>query len=478
MNIDVNTGAGIGFFLRNFAGFLIQIGPAAALLLIPFSREDFRIPAKWVYAGCGAFAVITSLGFTLIKIITMPASPAQPTLIANMYMLVVIAVITVLYFLVTRVEKVKKVIVLILVVFYAATQFLLVNMASPMIAGAEQPDSYPPVTLALYAVTAAVLFPAAAFMMHSAVKDYLAEIDMKYIRRESLFIVFVTLLYFGVLILCSSASDSVLGNYWWMLTLPFLLTAAVLVIFYWTLFKESVRRRRDNEQQKAMEIQKLQYRKITQEMENTRRMRHDMRHHLTGLYEMLEQERTEEAKSYLSELIGTASRRGNETYCRNTEVNALLQYYAGQAESEKIRCRIQADCGELTVSAADLTVLFGNAMENAIHACREMTENRWINVAVGIVGGTLAIQIKNPCRSVHPSGKYRLDGSFLPAAAFRSLRPDGGYGLKSIEHTARKYGGDAGFQYNEKEQTFTTRIRLNLHPEMLYRGKRQEESDS
>ena len=465
--MNMNTGADIGFFLRNFAGFLIQIGPAAALLLLPFSREDFRIPGKWVYAGCSALALLSSFGFPLIKILTTPASPDQPTLIANMYMLAVLAVITVLYFLVTRAEAVKKVIVLILAVFYAATQFLLVNMTSPMIAGAEQPDSYPPATLALYAVTAVVLFPAAAHMMHSAVKDYLAEVDMKYIRREFLVIVFVTVLYFGVLILCSSVSDSELGDYWWILTLPFLLTAGVLVVFYWTLFKQSVRRRRDSEQQKAMEIQNLQYRKISQEMENTRRMRHDMRHHLTGLYEMLEQGQTEEAKAYLTEVIGTVSSRGNKVYCRNTVVNALLQYYAGQAESEGICCRIQADCGELTVSAADLTVLFGNAMENAIHACREMPKPRWISVAVGLMGGTLAIQVKNPCQSVHPSGKYRLDGSFLPAAAFRSSRPDGGYGLKSIEHTARKYGGDAGFQYDENEKIFTTRIRLNLHPEML-----------
>lgn len=31
-----------------------------------------------------------------------------------------------------------------------------------------------------------------------------------------------------------------------------------------------------------------------------------------------------------------------------------------------------------------------------------------------------------------------------------------GYGLKSIEHTARKYGGDAAFRFDEKEKTFNS----------------------
>ena len=457
----------MSFFLRHFAGFLIQIGASMLLCLIPFRKEDFRYPRKWVLTGYSILAIAVSACFPLAKGL-MPYMPFdQPTILSNLYMLLVLVVFIALYFWVVRTEVIKKFIVLVLVVFYAATQYLLVNLTSPLFPDGSLPDTYPPLTLTLYAVTALVMFPVAALLMKRAVGDYLAEIEMKNIKREFSVVLLVTALYFVMLFLYSSRPDSDIGDFWWWVTPPFLLAAVILCIFYWTLFRESVRRKRDSEQQRALEIQQLQYEKITQEMEQARRIRHDMRHYLASLSDMLEQGKTEEMKDYLSEVIENTAKRGSEVYCRNATVNGLLQYYAGLAAGEGIRCEVQADCGELTVSAVDLTVLFGNAMENAIRACQEFEENRYILVQVAVMGGSLMVQVINPCKDIHPSGSFRLDGGFLPAAAFRSTRTGGGYGLKSIEHTAMKYDGNASFRFDDTNKTFTTRIRLNLHPEKL-----------
>lgn len=272
---------------------------------------------------------------------------------------------------------------------------------------------------------------------------------------------------FALMVYYSSVADYTTPDFWRLYGPPFLLVLLEQCLVYWLLLRESVRRKRDADFQKAMEIQKLQYENITREMENARRMRHDMRHWLTGLSDLLEQDKPEETKAYLAQVIDLTVKREKTLYCRNPVVNGLLQYYVGQAEGEGIRCRVQAECGDLTISSTDLTVIFGNAMENAIRACRKFETDRWISIQVGIIGGSLVLLLENPCEEIHPSGRYRLDGSFLPAAAFASARAGGGYGLGSLEHTARKYGGDARFCYDEKKKTFTTRIRLNLHPEML-----------
>ena len=134
-----------------------------------------------------------------------------------------------------------------------------------------------------------------------------------------------------------------------------------------------------------------------------------------------------------------------------------------------IDCRVQADCGELPVSAADLTVLLGNAMENAVNACLKLPEdgNRWIDVKVGVIRSSLVIEIRNPCQGVYFSERYQRRQGFLPAAAFLSERKEGGFGLRSLSHTAKKYDGEAVFRYDDGEKSFTARIRLNLHPEML-----------
>ena len=56
-------------------------------------------------------------------------------------------------------------------------------------------------------------------------------------------------------------------------------------------------------------------------MEQARRMRHDMRHYLASLFDLLAQGKTGEMKEYLSEMVENASRRGADIYCRNATVN-------------------------------------------------------------------------------------------------------------------------------------------------------------
>lgn len=456
----------MSFFLRHLAGFLIQIGGGMVLCLLPFQKNDFRYPRKWVFTGYSILALAFSLGFPWVMNLAALQSIPWRSMASNLYMLTAVLIMTALYLWIIQTRLIKKMLVLVLVLFYSATQYLLVNLTSPLFPGGVLPDVYPPLTLMLYGITAAVLFPLTAVLMIHTVRPYLAEIEPGNIRREFAILLAATVLYFLLLLVYASRPDGLLADYWWWIVPPLLLTVMVLGLFYWTLFRESVRRKRDNDWRRAMEIQNLQYESITREMEQTRRIRHDMRHTLNRLADMLEQNQTEEMKEYLSTLTVQVAHRDRANYCKNDTVNALLRYYAGLAADKGIPCQIQADCKELTIAPVDLTVLLGNTLENAIRSCEDL-EERWIKVQIGVIGGTLAIQVANACQGIHPSGKYRVDGSFLPASAFVSSRAGGGYGLSSLEHTAKKYGGNAAFGYDEHTKTFTTRIRLNLHPDML-----------
>ncbi len=127
--------------------------------------------------------------------------------------------------------------------------------------------------------------------------------------------------------------------------------------------------------------------------------------------------------SYLSSLIDQTSRRETDKYCNNSGINALLQYYIGQAKDEGICCEVSADCGETNIDAVDLTILLGNTFENALQACRKFDNDPWIKAQIGVFGGTLLIKVDNSCKSVHPSGGYRISsGKYLPAEAFTSIK--------------------------------------------------------
>ncbi|MCD7867263.1 MAG: ATP-binding protein [Clostridiales bacterium] len=190
-----------------------------------------------------------------------------------------------------------------------------------------------------------------------------------------------------------------------------------------------------------------------------------MRYTLNYLSELLAVGDEEAMKDYLSRMTAEISHRNTVNYCQNTTVNGLLQYYVGMARNQDISCDVNANCGDVTIAPVDLTVMLGNMMENAIRACGQMKEKRWITVKIGVLGGSMMIQIENPCENVQSSGKYPLDNSFLPAAAFKISREGGGLGLHSLEHTAEKYDGDARFRFDGQTKTFTSRVRLNLYPE-------------
>ncbi|MCC8167985.1 MAG: GHKL domain-containing protein [Clostridiales bacterium] len=453
----------VGFFLRHLAGFFIQFGAGMALCLMPFGEGAFCFSRKRIYVSSLALAILASACFPLVINMSIVRSYAMQTLCANMYMLAALLLFVFMYFKMLRpVEMIKKLVVLVLALLYAAAQYLLVNLGLSLFPDPVLPEVYPPLTLALFAGTAAVMFPPFAILMSKAVKDYLAEMEVENIRREFGIILTITFLYLAILMIYASIQTGMLSAFWWIIVPPLMLDAVVLGVFYWSLFSESVRRKRDSDELRVMEIQKFQYKNITNEIEQTKKMRHDMRHTLNRLGELVESGELEVAREYLSEMTEQVSHRDTTDYCKNNIVNGLLQYYVGMAEDKGIRCKVRAECGDITIAPTDMTVLVGNMMENAIHACEQVDGERWIAVKIGVIGGSMLIEASNPCQGIHPSGKYRMDGGFLPAGAYVSGRNGGGYGLYSLEHTAEEYGGEARFCFDADSKIFTARIRLGL----------------
>ncbi|MCC8151397.1 MAG: hypothetical protein LIO96_08080 [Lachnospiraceae bacterium] len=262
-----------GFFFRHFVGFFIQFGAGMVLCLMPFGEGAFRCSRRRIVAGAGILALVSSALFPLAIGLEYVRRYTYQTLVANLYMLAALLIFMCLYFRVLRVvERVKKLVVLVLALLYAAVQYLLVNLTLSLFPGDRLlPEIYPPLTLALFAGTAAVMFPPFALLMRRGVREYLAEMEIENIRREFGVLLAVTFLYLVILVIYASIPAGMLAVYWWVIVPPLLLISVILAIFYWTLFKESARRKRDSDARRVMEIQKLQYGNITRDMEQAKK---------------------------------------------------------------------------------------------------------------------------------------------------------------------------------------------------------------
>lgn len=194
--------------------------------------------------------------------------------------------------------------------------------------------------------------------------------------------------------------------------------------------------RKAREHDLEMEALKRDYALQQKKLELGRSYRHDSRHHMNALSALLQQGETQAALDYISNWQGQLTQIENRRWCGNAAVNAVLSAYLTQAE--EAHCAVEAQVslpGALPVEELDLCVALANALENAIHACRDLPEEeRRIQLELTLADhGRLTLHVENACARAVEIGP---DG--FPA---EEPRAGHGQGLRSIAAVAGKYHG-------------------------------------
>ena len=192
----------------------------------------------------------------------------------------------------------------------------------------------------------------------------------------------------------------------------------------------------------------LSYQKSRMEMlismsDKIRNQRHDLRHHLHTIDDLIEKQRYHEAKEYISTVTDTIPKYSLKVWCKNSIVNSTISYYAQLAESENIKMDIVVEIPDFNpnISDSNLCVIFGNLLENAIEACRLMNpESRYINLYSKVNGNMLFISMDNSFNGViHMQGNEYLSNKHTGV----------GTGLHSICSLAESHDGSAEFKTTE-----------------------------
>lgn len=169
---------------------------------------------------------------------------------------------------------------------------------------------------------------------------------------------------------------------------------------------------------------------------------HDLSHQI----DLMEKQGMASAQFELNEMkkliriYDSSVKTGNET------LDVILTERSLYCEKYGIRLSCIADGGKLSfMSVTDIGSLFGNALENAIHAVQKLNnpDDRIISLKVEEKGGMLLIRVENSYADA-----LEFDGE-LP----KTTKEDNGYhgfGLKSIRMVAERYGGVMRIQAGEQ----------------------------
>ena len=207
----------------------------------------------------------------------------------------------------------------------------------------------------------------------------------------------------------------------------------------------------------ANSIQRLSYESLNIRLENLRKTRHDLRHHVA----FLKQIRNSGDISALDELINEYTETNNLDqpifFCENETINIVLAYYSEIAYENNIPFSVKADIPEETfVEKKDLSVIFGNILENATDACKEVEGERFIDLVATYKTApdgkhSFMLSVKN---------NYATEPVRNEDDVFSSTKHEGnGIGVSSVQSIARKYDGVSSFM--PEEGVFSVSLILN-----------------
>lgn len=196
-----------------------------------------------------------------------------------------------------------------------------------------------------------------------------------------------------------------------------------------------------------------QYLQSKRSIEIVNRKYHDLKHQIGVIRAESDPRRR---ASYLDDLEASVAGYATQADTGNGVLDVILTTKSNECAERGIDLTSVVDGSVLDfMSAMDVAAVFGNALDNAIDGVLAVPnpEQRLIKVAVYARDRFALLAFENWF-----NGELRTeDGHIVTRRQDRSMH---GYGLKSIRHTAEKYGGS--MTVNVEEQWFVLRVLLPL----------------
>lgn len=209
---------------------------------------------------------------------------------------------------------------------------------------------------------------------------------------------------------------------------------ATMLYFQHTLFTKSAMRQELAILNRLWYEQKQQYELAKENIAIINRKCHDLKHQISAMRTMASHEGMER---YIEEVEDSVRIYDSIFKTGNEVLDTVLTEKSLYCEANRIPVTCVADGSQLAfMDPVDIYAILGNALDNAIEGVQQLhdPEKRMIDVLICTRQQLLLLQVINPLE-----GELILEDGLPLSTKIR----DGyhGFGLKSIRHTAEKYGG-------------------------------------
>ncbi len=226
---------------------------------------------------------------------------------------------------------------------------------------------------------------------------------------------------------------------------------------YQTALREQSRTRLENQAAHAL-LESIE----TQQKNDgvIRQIRHDLKNHLISIRYLIKQSQGDEAVDYIDQLLSEYVLTQTHIRTGNPILDGILTQKMTVAEQNSIAVSISADFTYIqSIDGADLCIIFGNLLDNAIEACQKVeASSRYINIRGRQMGEAIIYAIENSSPGA-VSIEHRV-----PLTTKKDSQ-NHGIGLVSVERIVLKNQGSIAFspEGNKFTVILTFPVKMQAH---------------
>ncbi|MDE6529299.1 MAG: GHKL domain-containing protein [Lachnospiraceae bacterium] len=178
-----------------------------------------------------------------------------------------------------------------------------------------------------------------------------------------------------------------------------------------------------------------------------RRIRHDLKNHLSGLLGMVQTGQVSEAEKYIMQMldVGAGDRPEEVSRSGNIVVDSLINHAYAAAQKDNIQFNTNVLVpASLPFESGHLAIVLGNLLENALEACQDVPDGKkFIHLDISYTKDVFQLCIKNNYQT-----KRKKDhiGHYLTTKDDTIYH---GLGLSSINHAVVNYHGQMDITDND-----------------------------
>ena len=231
----------------------------------------------------------------------------------------------------------------------------------------------------------------------------------------------------------ASVKDSLLV----VISVLMLTISNIFIIF---IFERQLKQEHEKEKnlliQQQLKLQKEYFQEMAEKQQTSNKAVHDTKNQLYAILAHLNNNETEYAAQKMTELCDNFLSTINHFNSGNIALDALINSKFKRIEENNIEFSFHVFMNSVnTIDDVDLCILVGNALDNAIEACENISdgEKKYIKLKIAQIDDNLLIELTNSCILENSNN------SVLPTT--KKDKALHGFGMRSMQEITNIYDG-------------------------------------